>query len=273
MEMEAQATTGGAGGSGRGFSWRTLGVLFAAAASTSLLQIPFSMTLLGTGEGSEIPLWMLAVGTLIQGALVAAVGGLGLWLGPKVGLGAPDLRGMLHGVPGSGRRVLSSLPLAAGAGAVLGALLLALDAGLSPLLPGSVQRSFEEVGKPSPWEGFLASIGAGVNEEVVFRLGLMTLFVLLGAKLLGQVHRPAAWVVWAAMALATLLFGAVHLPQAASLAGGLPASVVAFVLLGNGIGGMVFGWLYWRRGLVAAVTAHFVVDVVLYVVAPAIGLA
>lgn len=73
------------------------------------------------------------------------------------------------------------------------------------------------------------------------------------------------------MVLAPLLFGAAHLPQAAALGGVLPASLVAFVLLGNGIGGTVFGWLYWKRGLVAAVTAHVAADIVMYVIAPAVG--
>jgi membrane protease YdiL (CAAX protease family) len=99
----------------------------------------------------------------------------------------------------------------------------------------------------------------------------MTLFVFLGAKLLRQGRRPALWVLWTAMVLATLLFGAFHLPQAAEFGGGLPASLVAYTLLGNGLGGMVFGWLYWKRGLVAAMAAHFAVDVVLYVIAPAVG--
>lgn len=43
---------------------------------------------------------------------------------------------------------------------------------------------------------------------------------------------------------------------------------MAHAMLGNGLGGLVFGWLYWKRGLVAA---HFATDVVLYVVAPAVG--
>jgi membrane protease YdiL (CAAX protease family) len=146
----------------------------------------------------------------------------------------------------------------------------ALGAGLTPLLPGAVQRSFEEASIPPPWEGFLASIGAGVNEEVLFRLGLMTLFVFLEAKLLRQGDRPAG-VVWTAMVLATLLFGVVHLPQAAALGGGLPASLVASVLLGNYLGGVVFGWLYWKRGLLAAVSAHFAANIVLHVIAPVIG--
>src|SRR3712207_2694228 len=272
MKMEARTAAGGVRERERRFSWRTLGVLVAAAASTSLLLIPFSITLFEQGDGAKIPSWMLVVASLIQGAAVAAIcGGLGLWLGPKMGLGAPDLRGVLHGEPGSGRRALSALPLAAGLGVAVGAVLLALRAGLMPLLPEAVQRSFEELDFPSPWEGFLASISAGVNEEILFRLGLMTLFVFLIARLLRQGNRPGAGVVWTAMVVATLLFGSVHLPQAAELLGGsLPASLVAYTLLGNGLGGVVFGWLYWKRGLLAAVTAHFAADVVLYVVAPAL---
>ena len=54
---------------------------------------------------------------------------------------------------------------------------VAFQAGLQPLPPEAVQRSFEEASTPPPWEGFLASISAGVNEEVLFRLGLMSLFV------------------------------------------------------------------------------------------------
>jgi hypothetical protein len=103
MRAAAQTTTGGVEEAGRRFSWRTLGMVLTAATFTSLLLIPFSTTLLGQGGGAEIPTWMLVVGSLIQGAATAAIaGGLGLWLGPKVGLGAPDLRGILRRPPGRG---------------------------------------------------------------------------------------------------------------------------------------------------------------------------
>jgi hypothetical protein len=42
-------------------------------------------------------------------------------------------------------------------------------------------------------------------------------------------------------------------------------------MLGNGPGRVVLAWLYWKRGLVAAVTAHFAADIVLHVMAPAIA--
>ena len=37
-------------------------------------------------------------------------------------------------------------------------------------------------------------------------------------------------------------------------------------MLGNMLVAMAFGWLYWRRSLIAAIVAHFAVDVMLHVV-------
>lgn len=73
----------------------------------------------------------------------------------------------------------------------------------------------------------------------------------------------------AANMLAALIFGAMHLPQAAALIGLTPMLVV-MVLVMNGIGGIGFGWLYWRHSLVAAMWAHFVTDVVLKAIWPVV---
>jgi hypothetical protein len=42
--------------------------------------------------------------------------------------------------------------------------------------------------------------------------------------------------------------------------------VTARALLLNGMGGLGFGRLYWKRGLPAAMPAHFTADIVLHVV-------
>ncbi len=77
--------------------------------------------------------------------------------------------------------------------------------------------------------------------------------------------------VWAGNLLAALLFGAAHLPQAAQFYG-FSGPIAVHTLLLNAIPGVVFGWLYWRRGLVAAMVAHGVADVVLKAVLPLLGL-
>jgi membrane protease YdiL (CAAX protease family) len=67
-----------------------------------------------------------------------------------------------------------------------------------------------------------------------------------------------------------MLFGAIHLPQAFAFFGASLA-LVAFVLVGNGLPGLIFGWLYWRKGLVAAMVCHAVVDIVTKVIIPLVA--
>jgi len=38
------------------------------------------------------------------------------------------------------------------------------------------------------------------------------------------------------------------------------------VLLLIGIPGIIFGWLYWSRGLWTAITAHFIADLMIHVI-------
>jgi membrane protease YdiL (CAAX protease family) len=125
------------------------------------------------------------------------------------------------------------------------------------------------VSLPGPVVQTLASVGAGLNEEIIFRLGAMTLFAWAGSKLTrGDAPGPAVF--WTANVLAALVFGAAHLPQAASIVG-LSAAAVAFVLAGNGIVGVACGWLYWRKGLVTAMVAHATANLVLRLVLAPLG--
>ena len=47
-----------------------------------------------------------------------------------------------------------------------------------------------------------------------------------------------------------------------------PALITRTIVL-NSLAGIAFGWLYWRRGLEAAMLAHFSTDIVLHVIAGA----
>lgn len=190
---------------------------------------------------------------------------LGLRLGPGVQLGRFVPEGLRAGEARAGDLrglVASSLGLGLLAG---GALL-----GIAAILPDDLMGPLANVEPPPPMHGLLASAGAGITEELFVRLGLMTLFAWTIWKLFGvqPAHPPAAW---SANAGAAIAFGALHLPQAALLGGITPAAVL-FVMLGNGSVGMLFGWLYWRRGLLAAMLAHFATDIPLHVLAPALDL-
>ena len=60
----------------------------------------------------------------------------------------------------------------------------------------------------------------------------------------------------AAIVCAGLLFGAGHLPAVAAMGVPLTAPVVAYIVFGNAAPGMLFGALFWRKGLEASIIAH-----------------
>ena len=106
--------------------------------------------------------------------------------------------------------------------------------------------------------------GYGIDEEIIFRWGLLSAVLVLMRKL------GARDGFWIANIVVTLLFGAGHLPATAALAGPLTAPTVAYVLLGNVPPGLLFGWLFRRRGLESAMLAHGAADVWLHAALPAL---
>lgn len=192
---------------------------------------------------------------------------MGMAAGGRIPWGVPPLRALLSGGPETARRVRASLVPALIVGIGLGMILALIDWGADSDRAQGEQQIF----MPPAWEGLLASISAAIREEIWFRLGCMTLFAGIGTRLvrpfLSDRVEPPVPIVWIANLFAALLFAAIHLPQAHFLLG-LSTQILVFVVLGNGLPGMIFGWLYWRRGLMAAIVAHFGFDLVLKVIIP-----
>jgi len=93
------------------------------------------------------------------------------------------------------------------------------------------------------------------------RWGLMSLLARIGARLLDRsLGAPSPRVTLASIVVVTLIFAAGHLPAAATM-GPLGVAAIARVLLLNSVAGLLFGWLFWRRSLEAAMVAHASVHV------------
>jgi membrane protease YdiL (CAAX protease family) len=106
----------------------------------------------------------------------------------------------------------------------------------------------------------------GVTEELLLRWGLMTALVWLAWRLLPRPSgTPRTVYIWLAIVVSALLFGAGHLPAAAMLVGELTGDVVLFVVGVNTAFGVLFGYLFWRYGLEAAMIAHATAHVASYV--------
>ncbi len=133
----------------------------------------------------------------------------------------------------------------------------------------------------SNWEGFahpdfpmslVASASAGIGEEIVFRLFLMSLWAFLFNLLLKHWGATSA-AMWIANGLAALAFAASHLPVAMMLLNvssplDLPPVVLIELLLLNSLVALVAGERYIHDGLVAAAGVHFWTDIVWHVIWP-----
>lgn len=96
----------------------------------------------------------------------------------------------------------------------------------------------------------------GITEELLTRWALVSIFTWLGWRLVGCPDRLPLSVSTMAVVIAALLFGAGHLPLLSLITPHPSTRLVVAVLAGNAFPGMLFGALYVRRGLEAAMFAH-----------------
>jgi membrane protease YdiL (CAAX protease family) len=187
--------------------------------------------------------------------LYGVLGLAGFWFAGKLGLPG------IYSEGGSWRRWFTApllLGLACGVALVAGDLVFASINGfgriLHPRFPVSI----------------LASISAGIGEEIAFRGFVFGLWGLLLNWLLKRfTDRTAA--LWIANLIAALAFGAGHLATAMFLTGAatladLNPILVLEVFTLNGLVGLVAGERYMKDGLVAAAGVHFWTDVVFHVI-------
>jgi hypothetical protein len=108
----------------------------------------------------------------------------------------------------------------------------------------------------SPLTNLVMSLGAGVYEELVFRLGLLTGLVALFEKVIGM-RRVVAVVL--GFGLSAAAFSAVH------HLGPLGDPVQVWVFTFRFLAGVLFGLLFWFRGFAVAVYTHAIYDIVVLV--------
>ncbi len=247
--------------------WKLFIILLLASILGAAAIIPYSLTLQGIlVQNLPVPFYVLLLGTVIQNAVIFAVFiFLGLKIAKKVGLGLPVLEDYLEG-----REVKSKLKsimgISVGLGLLAGVLIIGFDYLFS--LAGAAISLLEPSISPPAWQGFLASFYGGINEEITLRLFFMSLVVWIFYKIKSTPEgKPTSTGVWLAIIISAVLFGLGHLPVTSSLTALTPLVVLRAVIL-NGIGGVIFGWLYWKKGLESAMISHFSADIVLHVVLP-----
>jgi membrane protease YdiL (CAAX protease family) len=225
-----------------------------------------SLDLLRTAE-LPVPLSAAILVQIIQASIFSAIAiFIGLFLGKKVSLGAPIIEDWLNAESLEDRLrpilIISIVP-----GILVGITLFVLDRFAFAFFAEPV-TAFQA--KTPLWQRFLVSFYGGIGEEVFMRLFLMTLVVWIIHKLTRKTGTiPSDKNVWLSIIIVSVVFGLGHLPMTATFTDITPVVVIRAIVL-NGIAGIVFGWLYWKKGLEASIISHFSADIILHVMLPSI---
>lgn len=223
----------------RSFQWRALVVLVALYFLANIVGIPL---LRKTNVPIE-PVWFWGVATMVAALVIA----LSLAMANRTGLDAPLLEGRLP---------KEDLPNWLRSGLALTVLMFIVGFPLSLF----ANLSADPATYPFGWELLGASFKAGVVEEILSRLFLVSLFVWLGGLFKRDAEgRPARGVYWAAILLAALMFGWAHVDARLSNPAGTFEGYALIMVLSSSLG-IYFGWLFWKLGLEWAMFAHFIYD-------------
>ena len=254
-------------------NWKVFLILWIAAIASVIAILPYALSLQSNVLQNlklPIPLPLIITLQVVQSAILfAIVIFAGLFFAERVGLGTPILNAVSRS-ESVANRVRAILPLSIVLGIVSTFVVLGLEffyfqPALARQLSGTASALNLRTSQPVAWKGFLASFYGGIAEEILLRLFVMSLFVWLGRFISKTSEgKPTTAVFWMANILAAVLFGLGHLP-ATSLLVPLTTLVVLRAILLNGLIGIACGWLYWKRGLEAAMISHFSADLVLHV--------
>lgn len=217
-----------------------------------LVGLPWTLAVLR--DNPSTGWWWEAAGDLLF--FIPASAAAGVWLGKKVGLGS-GLRELVSGTPGCWKHVRLTLVPGTLVGLTLGVLQL-ISQNVIPkdaLVP--------ELNNPNTFEWLLRCLSAALTEEIAFRFGLMSFFVWIIRAIVKRpaIHGPSLWI---GNLVSALVFAAAHFPQLELQRYGL-SLLIPFVVASSCVG-MIMGWLYMRYGLVSAIAAHLVTDLMIYVI-------
>jgi len=250
------------------FRWKIAISLFILFVLCSIANVPFSREIrrlrLEPSEvlSASISDYAFTIGiSVIIGAILIFIG---LWVSAKSNLGAPVLARIFSKRPVSElinwKSFLSSINLAI----VVAIILLGFFELQKFLYPVTALQE-----RPSKLYYVLVSIVMGTNEEIIYRLGLMSLIVT-AIQYLKKVDKPTNNTIWTGVFITALIFGMMHFPITSNFFKLTPFTIGA-TMIGNFITGTTFGWIYWKRGLLVAIVSHIAFDITFHVIGSPFG--
>jgi hypothetical protein len=224
-----------------------------AAISVLLPQDAFGAAI----SAARLPAAPALVALASAGIVLVVYGGFGL-VGLRLArtLGLPDIW-----EPAISNRQRFTIPALIGLG--LGVVFVLGDLAFSQV------NGVGRLTHPRFATAIVASISAGIGEEIMFRLFFISFWTWLVARVLlrGRWQTP---IYWAVSTVSALAFALGHLPALMVFHGWtdfsqVPAVLLVEIVLLNGLLGMCAAWAFKRYGFLAPVGMHFWADIVWHV--------
>jgi membrane protease YdiL (CAAX protease family) len=244
-------------------NWKVFSILLGLSLISIICVFPYVITLQGDLlKQINQPLWLIFMAQFIQSTVLFSVAIFsGLIFAKKMNFQLPLLKAITEN--GNWQKVIKSIL----ANSVLLGIISAVIIYFLDILFTFLGAGITTHQNQAPiWQTLLASFYGGITEEIIMRLFLMTLLIRAGMKIF-KLRKPTKAGIIIPIILAAIIFGLGHLPVTASITQITPLVVTRAVIL-NGIGGVVFGWLYWKNGLESAMISHFTADVFLLTLLP-----
>ncbi len=243
--------------------WNVYWLLFMLAEFSLLAALPYSITISGDALydlGISLP--NLLAAQFAQATVLFLISIFtGLYLGKKIGFGTPVLDFLIANkkLPSS---FIPTMKLAVIIGVLTGFVVFILEMFVFSMYTEPLIRFFVT---PPLWERLLYSFYVGIVEELVLRFFLVTLLVWISWKIKRTSGgKPTKTGVWMAIIMVSFIYGLGYLLS--SDGGSADQLNVLRVILLNGITGIMFGWLYWKKGLEASIVANLAASVMILVV-------
>ncbi|MCB9211631.1 MAG: CPBP family intramembrane metalloprotease [Ignavibacteriales bacterium] len=203
----------------------------------------------------------IVISSLVLGIILVFIG---LWISSRANLGAPLITRLF-----SKKQIKELISWKA----VLSSVLLAVIAALFLLGLFELQKEFYPVAsiisRPSKSYYALVSFSAGITEEIMFRLGMMSLIIAV-IQFLKKAEIPSNKTIWIGIIISAIFFGLIHLPLSKNFVE-LTLFTISVTMIGNLITGTTFGWIYWKRGLLVAIISHIAFDIIFHVIGTPFG--
>ena len=187
--------------------------------------------------------------------LVAVV--VGTILYDKIGLSVPTISSILK-IEQPKIQFIDQIKF----GIMFGLLTGILTTMIGLIFKSSIPQEFIDLGNKIKVTTIARFAYGGLTEELLMRFGFMTLVVWLIFKMTKKLN---SLTYWTGIILASILFAVGHFPVVFNAVKNPTIELLAYILIGNSIAGLFFGWLYWKKGLEAAFIGHIFAHVAMII--------